>query len=80
MCLFQPELHPLDRLCLHSQSWLSEGTPPNSMYETNINYPNTQGYKDIKERKTEDQYVLLTYPQQNISKLNPVMHKKNCTP
>ena len=35
----QTELQVLSKPCPHSQSWLSEGTLPNSFYETNINYP-----------------------------------------
>ena len=35
----QPELQVLSKPCPHSQSWLSDGTLPNSFYETNINYP-----------------------------------------
>ena len=39
MHVSQPELQVLSKPCPHSQSWLSDGTLPNSFYETNINYP-----------------------------------------
>ena len=38
MHVSQTELQMLSKPCPHSQSWLSEGTLPNSFYETNINY------------------------------------------